>query len=632
LVSYRLQAGHEYIVLIPEGQLLKLLQKGILVILLPLLLNIGLVAKLVVLNNEAEAANLQLSRSRELITLTDRAWVIIYNMVWQQLAMGVSSDEAKANTLAISKRLEPDLEKLKKLGETYPTQRANIKQFTEWARGISRRILVISNARDEDGLEIPFITIRQLMGELQARTAKLSNIKRAIHEEADKANPELTLKNSQARQSYQIWLFTLIALDLLLALCSIAYFVKNIVNRISMVNDNARRYSHNQPLNKPLSGSDEIAELDKAFREMASAVDAAASRERSMIDNAVDVICSVNEYGTFTAVSPAAERLWGFTPADLIGKPMAEILEPDSQKTAYDELTSIKSSNDTVVLENKIVRRDGCLRDMQWSVQWSESDLKFFCVVHDIGDRKAVERLKQDFINMISHDLKTPLTAVRLTLELVLKGVYGELDAKGQHRITVAQDSTQRLLELVNQLLQLERLEAGKMELNKSPQVVHKLLDMSRDSVQAFAEQHLVKVETQCPTSLRAEVDGDRIVQVLINLLSNAVKFSPAQSVISLTAENTDEQLIVRVIDQGRGVPEHLRESIFDRFKQVERADSDDKGGTGLGLAICQAIVHSHSGEIGVDSVEGRGSTFWFKLPIGDVSRETPEVAANASQ
>jgi len=228
---------------------------------------------------------------------------------------------------------------------------------------------------------------------------------------------------------------------------------------------------------------------------------------------------------------------------------------------------------------------------------------------------REIERLKREFVSMVSHDLRTPLTSVQGTLALFSRGVYGEVPHQGRLRLASAEQSTRRLIKLVNDLLEIEKLETGNLLMHKEEVSAADMIERAVESVRGFAEQHNVSLQaTSCDQKFDA--DGDRIVQVLVNLLSNAVKFSPAGSMVTLKASANDRDLEFRASDQGRGIPASEREAIFERFRQVELADGREKGGTGLGLAICKAIVVQHGGQIGVDSEEGKGSTFWFTIPI----------------
>jgi len=608
---------------------LKLVHKGILLLFVPLACELGFGWAMFQLNNQAEASAMRQTRAAEIRSLTDQIWAVNVSVAWELLGLQ-SGGGSREKIAQIAKEMDPLLAELRRKGNVTNSS-DNVHAYEVMVSDLLRRERVLSNSVDEDGLEIPFYNLAVMKGEWKAKLKNLAAIKKLIEDEANKESFEQSIKAGEARKGQQVWLGAFVLVNIAFCILAAFFLYKNIASRYSIILENSRRFGRRDQLLEKIGGDDEITDLDKTFHEMWNAVEEASRRERAMIDNAVDVICSINEFGTFTAVSPAAQRMWGYEPDQLIGKNIADLIIKPHQESAFSALTTARKSGENALFENQIVTKSGGARDMQWSTQWSTKDLTFFCVVHDISDRKSIERLKQDFVNMISHDLKTPLTAVRLTLELVLQGVYGELDAKGQNRITVAQDSTQRLLELVNQLLQLERLEAGKMELDKAPQAVLPLLTSACDSVQTLAEQHDVRTAVSCPEELTAEIDGDRIIQVVINLVSNAIKFSPPQSTIVVSAKPDEDRLYVAVRDEGRGVPEHLQLTIFNRFEQVERADSVQKGGTGLGLAICQAIVKAHDGMIGVNSTEGQGSEFWFKIPLGLATAPPVEERVNVT-
>lgn len=253
-----------------------------------------------------------------------------------------------------------------------------------------------------------------------------------------------------------------------------------------------------------------------------------------------------------------------------------------------------------------------------------EVDLSFHQTSDQLADaeRKAreLERVKQEFVSMVSHDLRSPLTSLQVTLDLLSDGTYGELNETGQKRVDTAGKSVIRLVGLINDLLDLEKMESGMLSLNIDSVPIKDLFEQAEASICGFAEQYKVRLEIK-PSEAVVRGDGERLVQVLVNLLSNAIKFSPAGAAVTLSATvesaNGDGQVCkISVIDRGRGIPEQFRHSIFDRFQQVEKADGQRKKGTGLGLAISKAIVELHGGKIALASEEGKGSTFWISLPI----------------
>jgi len=192
----------------------------------------------------------------------------------------------------------------------------------------------------------------------------------------------------------------------------------------------------------------------------------------------------------------------------------------------------------------------------------------------------------------------------------------GTLPARGQRMLEIALQNTERLVRLINDLLDIERMQAGKVSMAKTTCNLAELMTQAGEGMQAMADKAEVRLVVQ-PLQTELWVDPDRIIQTLTNLLSNAIKFSPAGTTVRLSAEPQGEQFIVQVTDQGRGIPAEKLESIFERFQQVDASDSREKGGTGLGLAICRSIVHQHGGRIWVESMPGKGATFFFTLPAG---------------
>ena len=226
---------------------------------------------------------------------------------------------------------------------------------------------------------------------------------------------------------------------------------------------------------------------------------------------------------------------------------------------------------------------------------------------------EEVERLKQGFLSTVSHELRTPLTSIRGSLGLLASGAVGALSDEVVEVVAIAERNAVRLMALINDILDLERLETGKIELQFAQVPVESILRRAIESLATFGQQHGVTVEAPEVSSM-IWADADRIVQVLVNLLSNAVKFSPPGGVVTIGVGLRESWVEFRVTDRGRGVPLALRRAIFERFRQVETSDARERGGTGLGLAICKSIVEQHGGTIGVESEEGGGSSFWFRV------------------
>lgn len=236
--------------------------------------------------------------------------------------------------------------------------------------------------------------------------------------------------------------------------------------------------------------------------------------------------------------------------------------------------------------------------------------------IHKMAEDLAeAARRKQELVSMVAHDLRTPLTSVQLALSLLkMRATTEKMSDNSIKQLNTAEHSTRMLLNLIMDLLDIEKMEAGKMVMDKADTVLQQACDEAVDSVEQFARKHKVELEV-VDTAQVIYADHDRIVRVLINLLGNSIKFSPEGSKITIDSEALDDCTEVRVSDQGRGIPPEFVDKIFDRFQQVNPGDKQEKKGSGLGLAICKAIVEGHDGEIGVVSELGKGSTFWFRIP-----------------
>ena len=238
----------------------------------------------------------------------------------------------------------------------------------------------------------------------------------------------------------------------------------------------------------------------------------------------------------------------------------------------------------------------------------------FFSMIVDITERKAVEQMKNEFVSIASHEMRTPLTAIHGVMKLLNAGRLGELTASGQKMADMALKNSDRLVRLVSDLLDLERMESAADKLEPQQSDSAELIQQVVDTLKSVAEERQIRLETAAP-SIAVWADRDRILQTLSNLIDNAIKFSPPYSTVTITSQQRASDVLFTVGDRGRGIPLDKQETIFERFQQVDASDSRQKGGTGLGLSICRHIVEQHGGKIWVESVSGEGSDFFFSLP-----------------
>jgi PAS domain S-box-containing protein len=234
----------------------------------------------------------------------------------------------------------------------------------------------------------------------------------------------------------------------------------------------------------------------------------------------------------------------------------------------------------------------------------------------DITERRQAERAKDELVSVVSHELRTPLTSIAGSLGLITGRVAGELPAQAQSLVEIAHRNSERLVRLVNDILDLDKIESGKMSLNLRPVDLTHLVEEALVNNRPYAQRFEVglTLEERLP-GVKANADPDRLMQVMTNLISNAVKFSPPHQAVSIRMMRLDGYTRILVTDRGPGIPEDFRHRIFQRFSQADMPDSPSKSGTGLGLSISKAIVERLGGRIGFDSVSGQGTTFYFELP-----------------
>jgi PAS domain S-box-containing protein len=344
-------------------------------------------------------------------------------------------------------------------------------------------------------------------------------------------------------------------------------------------------------------------------------------QQEILLDSVADGICGVDRNGQVSFVNPAAARLMGATVAELTGRPVHELLHgaagPDHRCSEDCPLERATAHHMATAGEDLIFRADGSSFPAEYFLtpildlgRFSGSVLSF----HDISHRYALDRLKDEFISTVSHELRTPLTSIRGALGLLSAGILGPVNDKAANLLRIALNNSDRLVRLINDILDLERIQSGREPLAFRPVQLAEIVRQSIDGMQPVAEAAGVQL-IHDTTQVEVAADPDHLLQVLTNLLSNAVKFSSAGSTVSVMLHPGVSGVTVSVIDQGRGIPADKLEAIFGRFQQVDASDSRQKGGSGLGLAICRTIVLQHSGRIWAERNPVRGSTFKVFLP-----------------
>ncbi len=350
------------------------------------------------------------------------------------------------------------------------------------------------------------------------------------------------------------------------------------------------------------------------------------ARARAVLDSSPDAIISLNMEGRILALSDRKSQVLGFSEPEIKNRMIAEAIFSETHVADVSmwihsmQLRHQAGELPSEYRELSCVKNGGGVFDAEVSITVGESqgEAFFVCRIRDITERKRIERLKDEFVSVVSHELRTPLTSIRGAIGLVLGGAKGELNEDIASILSIASRNTERLSLLINDILDLQKIEAGKLDFSPRSVDLIDLLESSLNENTAYAQQHEISFRLITNTDdLHIWADPDRLRQVMANLLSNAAKFSIAGDEVLVDAAPHGQNMIrVTVSDHGEGIPEEFRASIFDRFTQANGSAIRKQGGTGLGLAICKSIMAQLDGRIDFESEIGKGTSFYIDIPI----------------
>ncbi len=379
---------------------------------------------------------------------------------------------------------------------------------------------------------------------------------------------------------------------------------EEIEKKIKSLTDKSNRLNESQ---------DELLSLNDTLQQMVNDqtydLRNSETRQRAILESMHDSVITLDDELNIKDVNPAVETMFGYSKEESIGKNMSFLVGHSSGNKSF--------SSDYVEALGK--RKDGCTFPIEVSLNEMEIDneIMYTCIVRDSTERKRADKLKTEFVGTVSHELRTPLTAIRGSLGLVNGGVFGDIPKKAQELLVTAARNTERLLNLINDLLDIQKIEAGKMEFHITRVELMDALQKSVTDNMAYAEQYNVDIQIcEKPDEMIVNVDPHRFSQIMSNLLSNAAKFSPENDTVKIFVSNEGEFAKISVVDNGEGIPAEFHDKIFNKFSQNDSSTTRQKGGTGLGLAITRQMIEAMRGRIDFTSVEGKGTTFNIYLPI----------------
>ena len=351
----------------------------------------------------------------------------------------------------------------------------------------------------------------------------------------------------------------------------------------------------------------------------------AASRKLALFSERAPIaVLEVDPNATILEMNPASENLFGYGAAELLGRscmPMLLGME-DRQRAEKWWSEFVAAGRPATLVAERCVRRDGLELACEWTLTpLSDDDERVTSIVlhgRDITQQRIAERVRGEFTSTLSHELRTPLTSILGSLQLLRSGALGDLQREQDDLVEVAERNGQRLLDLINEVLDIEKIESGRLSLVPESIDLEALLAESIRLNQGFADRFQVRLAMQqaSSASIAVRADRKRLMQVMTNFLSNAAKFSPPGSAVDVSFSVAGDTVKVGVGDRGPGIPQAFRGRIFGRFAQAHLADARIKGGTGLGLAISKRLIEMMQGRVGFDDREGGGTTFYFELPV----------------
>ncbi len=414
----------------------------------------------------------------------------------------------------------------------------------------------------------------------------------------------------QTNSSYFVSGFGMLFLvNVLVTAAYVIAFNRLVVKRLAVVTQNFVRFANNSPLYPKQQGADEIAFVDHEFHALSRLIVEASEKDQSLFNNMPVGLITCDEEGRIQKLNPLALKWLGEATINCL---LEQVVE-DRQKLAAVLSGEVSGS---VRARIRMQDRDMVLTELSASRFHYQSKAYVIIALVDLSDREENEKMRQEFLNIVSHDIRTPIAAVCMLVEMIQE------DSDEIRKLKYcgsAKTQLDNIMKLANNLLDVARMEAGSITLDRQECSVGALIEQATEVVTFQAKKAGVRI-IERSTDLFVDCDPDRIQQVLVNFLSNALKYSGSDTTIEIYGEQIEQIVRIAVRDQGRGIPASEISTVFDRFKQVREQDA--KRGAGLGLTICKLLVESHGGQVGVTSVDGEGSTFWLDLPVNSIALE----------
>jgi PAS domain S-box-containing protein len=371
-----------------------------------------------------------------------------------------------------------------------------------------------------------------------------------------------------------------------------------------------------------------VRRQNRSREAVVQALEQQSARREAIFESTMDAIVTLNPSGTIETINTAAERMFGYSREELVRRDSSLLVDLAPGEGLFLQRLGLDGNRGLGVAREFTGRRsDGTTfpAEIALGAMKLGDGTHIVAAIRDVTERKTAERLKDEFVSTVSHELRTPLTSIAGSLGLLDAGAAGELPDKARRLIYIARTSCDRLVRLINDLLDIQKISSGKIAFDMRPLDLREAAERAAEGLGGFAAERQVRIELKGPQApLPVIGDFDRLIQILSNLLSNAVKFSPEGGVVTMTVAEIRGRACVKVEDQGPGVPEEFQASLFGRFAQADGSSQRSAGGSGLGLAISREIAERHRGVLRLAESSSAGACFLLELPMGAAAGGEP--------
>jgi PAS domain S-box-containing protein len=596
----------------PFGTTLPLVSKGLLLVAIPAIFELAFVAVLSNSLNEMEQARQQELHFRKMASEASKVTKAVFYAT--SVGADATSSIAWQHVQTCYREWAESQDELEKLVDDDPRAKVEFQKLKVQSRKINafrKNLLERRRTNGDEGVTAGMAARLNYLPPIIALTVHLRRILNYA-ETKEAIGPEIEVKRLQAQ-------FIFIAIGLLVnvitSLGIATFFSLSISRRIFIMVDNTERLSSDEPLNGIMGGADEIADLDRSFHRVANALSDARKKERAIFDNSQDVLCIVSPTGKFVSVNAAVEPRWGYGKKELIEKGLEEVIPGDDlEKTRAALLGDAAQTN----FESKLKTGNGEIREVLWSASHNADERNAYCVVRDISNRKALERLRQEFLGMVSHDLRTPLTAVSGVTQLMQSGMFGAVNEPTAKCLQEIRKHVNALLELISDILDLEKLDAGKMDLNISKVSMDVLLQ----AIQSTCNNEDVVLKSTVASAFAGivlEADKERLSQSIINLVKYLYYLGEKE--VTLMVRQNAGRVEMRISDCGPALSEKQRQRLFVRIKEPleeqKRIGAEHYFHADLALPLAAKTIESHAGRLIVEEQNGQ-NVFLLAIPLSN--------------